>query len=51
MKSWHFTHFDDAKEVCDFLNRNGLTPEDIVFGKSGIGSSYTILYYSDKYLY
>lgn len=51
MKSWYYKHFDDAQEVCDFLNKNGLMPGDFVFGKSGMGASYTILYFSDRYLY
>lgn len=49
MKKWYCRHFDDAQEVCKFLNENGLKPGDFVFGKSGIGASYTILYYSDRY--
>ncbi|WP_287385652.1 hypothetical protein [Lachnospira sp.] len=49
--NWYHRHFDNAQDVCTFLNENGLMPGDFVLGKCSTGATYTILYYSDKYLY
>ena len=51
MKKWYVESFDERQEMIKFLNEHMLQPEDFKFSNSGIGTPYTILYYSDKYLY
>lgn len=51
MKQWYYKHFNDVKDLCEFLNKHKFNSEDFKFGKSGIETSYTILYYSDKELW
>lgn len=51
MKEWYVTAFNDRQKMAEFLNKHKLKPEDFKFSDSGVGTPYTILYYSDKCLY
>ena len=51
MKRWYAVGFNDKQKMIEFLNEHELKTEDFKFSDSGIGTPYTIIYYSDKYLY
>lgn len=48
---WYVTGFNERQQMVEFLNKHKLKPESFKFSDSGIGTPYTIIYYSDKYLY
>lgn len=48
---WYEEHFNSIKEMCEFLNKHGLKPNDFHYGMSNIGTPYSILYFSNKKLW
>lgn len=49
-KKWYSKSFNKIEAVCEFLNKYNLKSEDFKFSDCGVGTPYTILYFSDRYL-